>query len=90
MRVLLLFTTYNNVFRSTHHRNNEKRWPISKRGESEIGLESERNGFDECKNFSKGSFKLRKDTQVIRERGVAQLELVVLRVLSSGRFSISV
>ena len=77
-----------NVFRSTHNRNNEfilceRRWQISKRGESEIGLEFERNGFDECKNFSEGSFKLRKVTQVIREQGAPQLELVVLRVLSS-------
>ena len=44
----------------------EKTWPISKRGELEIGLEFERNGFDDRKNFSKGSFKRKKDTQVIR------------------------
>ena len=45
----------------TGNRNNEfilreKTWPISKRGESEIGLEFEHNGFDDHKNFSEESF----------------------------------
>ena len=42
----------------------KKTWPIWKRGELESGLEFERNGFDDGKNFSEGSFK--KGTQVIR------------------------
>ena len=45
----------------------EKRWPISKCREMEVGLEFEYNGFAKCNNFREGSFKPKKDmyTQVI-------------------------
>ena len=53
----------------------EETCPISKRRELEIGLEFKRNGLDGRKNYSKGSFKPKKDTQVIRVERIAVLLL---------------
>ena len=41
---------------------------VSKRGVKEPGLEFELKGFAKCYHFSEGSFKPKKDTQVIRVR----------------------
>ena len=50
------------------------------------GLEFECNGFNDRKNFSKGSFKPKKDIQIIQVQGSIVLLLYTNRDVSSIRY----
>ena len=80
IKLFLFRLTRSKICVITRNRNNglilcEKTWPISKRGEFEIGLEFECNSFDNHKNFSEGSLKPKKDFQIIQVQGLAVLLL---------------
>ena len=56
-----------------------------RRNRTEHGLEFERNGFNDHRNYSEGSFKPKKDTQVIRVQRMAVLLLHTNHDISSIR-----
>ena len=68
----------------------EKTWSISKHGELEIGLEFERNGFNDRKTFSEGSFKPKKDIQIIQAQRSKVLLLHTKCDISRARQSLAI
>ena len=59
--VVCIYITYN-LYCAT-------KWPFPRNRELDLGLEFERNGFEEYFIFTEGSSKLIRDDQVIREAG---------------------